>query len=68
MTIKPEYLVDKRGARRSVVLPVRQFNGLMEYLEELEDALDLKKARVSAKGFEELSSLKNRLIKGKRLS
>ena len=68
MTIKTEYVVDKRGAKRSVVLPIRQFYGLMEYLEELEDALDLKKAKASAKGFEELSSLRGRLIKDKRLS
>ena len=68
MTIDAEYLIDKRGTRRSVVLPVRQFNGLMEYLEELEDSLDIKKAKTSAKGFEDLASLKNRLVKNKRLS
>ena len=51
MTIHREYLIDKKGEKRSVVLPIEDYLKLWEYLEDLEDALDLKKAKDTAKGF-----------------
>lgn len=51
MTIQAEYLIDEKGQKKSVVLSIRDYLRLLEYLEDLEDAVDLKKAKESAKGF-----------------
>ncbi len=36
-TINPQYIIDKKGNRISVVIPVTEFETIMEELEELED-------------------------------
>ncbi|MDQ3020382.1 MAG: hypothetical protein M3R36_07420 [Bacteroidota bacterium] len=36
-TINPQYLTDKKGNRISVVIPVTEFETIMDELEELED-------------------------------
>lgn len=51
MTIKTSYLVDEKGHKKSVVLTIDDYLHLREYLQELEDALDLKKAKESANKF-----------------
>lgn len=63
MTIHTEYLVDERGHRKSVVLSVQEYLRLREYLEDLEDALDLKKAKESARGFVDFEHLTKRFKK-----
>lgn len=61
MTIHTEYLIDKKGEKRSVVLPIEDYLKLWEYLEDLEDALDLKKAKDTAKGFVDFNTLARQL-------
>jgi hypothetical protein len=63
MTIQTEYLVDEKGAKKSVVLSIRDYLRLWEYLEDLEDALDLKRAKASARGFIDFETLTSRLKK-----
>ena len=63
MTIHTEYLIDKKGEKRSVVLPIEDYLKLWEYLEDLEDALDLKKAKDTAKGFVDFNTLARQLKK-----
>ena len=36
-TINPQYLTDKKGNRISVVIPITEFETIMDELEELED-------------------------------
>ena len=36
-TINPQYIIDKKGNRISVVIPVNEFETILEELEELED-------------------------------
>ena len=36
-TINPQYIIDKKGNRISVVIPVTEFETIMDELEELED-------------------------------
>lgn len=36
-TIHPQYIIDKNGTKVSVVIPVTEFEIIMEELEELED-------------------------------
>ena len=37
ITIRPQYITDNEGKKISVVLPMKDFNAIMEELEELED-------------------------------
>lgn len=37
LTVNPQYITDKTGKKISVVLPIKDFQALMEELEELED-------------------------------
>lgn len=67
MVIQAEYLIDERGQKKSVVLSVRDYLRLLEYLEDLEDTLDLKKAKESAKGFIDFARLKSQLKKQGRM-
>ncbi|MFH0762579.1 MAG: hypothetical protein V1925_01670 [Candidatus Omnitrophota bacterium] len=68
MTIQAEYLIDEKGTKKSVVLSIRDYMRLWEYLEEMEDALDLKKAKESTKGFIDLERLTSRLKKRGRIN
>ncbi len=51
MTIQTEYVIDAKGHKKSVVMPIKNFKILVEYIEDLEDAVDLKKAKHSGKSF-----------------
>lgn len=68
MTIQAEYLIDEKGTKKSVVLSIRDYIRLWEYLEDLEDALDLKKAKESAKGFIDFEQLTGRLKRQGRIN
>ncbi len=37
MTLHPQYITDTSGKKHSVVLPIKEYNLLLEELEELED-------------------------------
>ncbi len=37
LTVNPQFITDKTGNRLSVILPMREFESIMEELEELED-------------------------------
>ncbi len=67
MTIQAEYLVDEKGQKKSVVLSIRDYLRLWEYLEDMEDAMDLKKAKESAKGFIDFATLTRRLKRQRRI-
>ena len=47
---REKYLIDERGRKTAVVLPVREYRRLMERLEDLEDALELDEARRTSTG------------------
>lgn len=68
MVIQAEYLIDEKGQRKSVVLSIRDYLRLLEYLEDLEDTVDLKKAKESAKGFIDLKRLLGKLKSQRRIS
>jgi hypothetical protein len=46
-----DYVTDKQGKKKSVVLKVTDFKRMREDMEDLEDALELEKARKDATGF-----------------
>ncbi len=67
MTIQAEYLIDEKGQRKSVVLSIRDYLKLVEYLEDLEDTIDLRKAKESARGFVDFERLASKLKRKGRL-
>jgi len=46
-----DYVTDKLGNKKSVVLKVTDFTRMREDMQDLEDALELEKARKNATGF-----------------
>lgn len=51
----PSALIDAKGRQSGVVLSLREYTRLLERLEELEDALELKQAQAQGGEFEELA-------------
>ena len=49
-----DYVVDDAGRKKAVIIELEEFTEIMEYVEEIEDALDLKKAVDQGKEFIEL--------------
>ncbi|MEJ2244948.1 MAG: hypothetical protein P8Y80_02500 [Acidobacteriota bacterium] len=45
------YVTDEKGNKKSVVLNVNDFERIQDEIEDLEDALELEKARKDATGF-----------------
>lgn len=53
--LHPQFLTDPDGNRLSVVLPIAEYEALMEYLEDMEDIADAREALAQiARGEEEL--------------
>ena len=49
--VKPKYLVDEKGHKKAVVLSLKEYETIMELIEDLEDANDLLKAEREATSF-----------------
>jgi hypothetical protein len=50
-TIKPKYIIDEAGHKKSVILDIKEYRKLIELYEDLEDANDLLKAEREATSF-----------------
>jgi hypothetical protein len=50
-TVKPEYIINKKGNKKAVVLSLKEYEGIIELIEDLEDANDLLKAEREATSF-----------------
>ncbi|MEI7902565.1 MAG: hypothetical protein WCK89_20135 [bacterium] len=50
MVLNPTYVVDAKQRRKSVLLPVAQWNRVVEALEELDDIRAYDSAKASATG------------------
>ena len=50
-TVKPKYLVDEKGHKKAVVLSLKEYETIMELIEDIEDANDLLKAEREATSF-----------------
>ncbi|MER0438545.1 hypothetical protein [Emticicia sp. W12TSBA100-4] len=63
--IHPQYITDNTGKKISVILPLKEFDAIMEELEELEDIRLFDEAKKEDDGTRILFSdyLKNRNIK-----
>lgn len=50
-TLKPKYITDEKGHKKSVVLSVNEYMNIVELIENLEDANDLLRAEREAVSF-----------------
>ena len=55
------YIVDDTGKKKAVIIDFDEFSSLMEYIEEIEDALALKRAIEQGKEFVELRDFTQRM-------
>jgi len=61
--VKPkEYIIDGKGKKRAVILSLAEYKKLLEYIEDLKDALDLDQAERTAIGFRNYDDIRAELI------
>lgn len=65
LTVHPQYIKDANGENLLVILPVKEFDAIMEELEDLEDIKSYVEAKIEDTGERILFSeyLKNRKTK-----
>ena len=61
--LKPRYITNDKGKKTSVILNIRDYENLLEYLEDLEDANDLLKAERIAAGFIPYETFQRKFLK-----
>jgi hypothetical protein len=49
--IKPEFIVNKKGNKKAVILSLKEYRNILESLEDFEDANDLLRAEREARSF-----------------
>jgi hypothetical protein len=49
--LKPKFVTNERGQKTSVIISLRDYENLLDYLDDLEDACDLLKAEREATDF-----------------
>jgi PHD/YefM family antitoxin component YafN of YafNO toxin-antitoxin module len=49
--IHPEYIISKKGQKKAVVLGLKEYEAILNLIEDLEDANDLLKAEREAASF-----------------
>lgn len=50
-TIKSEYIMNKKGNKKAVVLSLKEYENILELIEDLEDTNDLLRAEREATSF-----------------
>ena len=55
--LNPQFVVNSKGQKKSVLLSVTEYNRLMQRLDDLDDALELDDAVRGAKGFRDYPTL-----------
>ena len=60
---RAKYIVDSRGRRNAVVLPIEEFRAMLQEIEDLRDAQYVDEAEASEEGFVELSELRRSLAR-----
>jgi hypothetical protein len=60
---KANYVVDAKGRRTAVILPVKEYERMLQELDDLRDAQYVDEAEATAEGFVEIGDLK-RSMKG----
>ena len=64
ITLKPKYLINEKGHKKAVVLDLKEYEHILEALEDLEDANDLLKAERKAMAFTPYEKFRQSWLKG----
>ena len=48
---KPDYIINKKGDKKAVILSLKEYTALIELIEDLEDTNDLLRAERNATAF-----------------
>jgi len=67
LKLREKFLTDKNGKPTAVVLDFQSYRRLRRHLEDLEDALELDKARRAARSFRPYDGIRAELKKARRL-
>jgi len=62
-TLKPKYLVNDKGQKKAVVLDIKEYEDIMELIEDLADANDLLKAERQAVSFTAYDKFRKQWLK-----
>jgi hypothetical protein len=60
-TSKPQYLLDEKGRKKAVLLNIKEYEELIQRIEDLEDALELQEAVRTAQGFRDYREIRKEL-------
>ncbi|RKU23059.1 hypothetical protein C6500_02800 [Candidatus Poribacteria bacterium] len=63
LNINPQYLVDDKGQKTSVLLSIKEYQHLMQCLEDLEDILEMDAAVRTETDFRDYRDVQDDLIK-----
>ena len=58
---RAKFIVDAKGRRTAVVLPVADYDAILQELQDFRDAQYVDQAEATAEGFVEISELRSRL-------
>lgn len=64
--LKPKFVTNEKGQKTSVIISLRDYENLLDYLDDLEDACDLLKAEREATDFIPYQVFRKKLLKGNR--
>jgi len=64
-TIKPRFITDEKGRKTSIILNIADYQNLLDYLEDLEDARDLLRAEREATEFVPYEIYRKRFLRGR---
>jgi len=59
--LRAKYIVDSKGRRSAVVIPIDDFDAMVREIEDLRDAQFVDEAEASSEGFVELRELRESL-------
>nr|BAL59260.1 hypothetical protein HGMM_OP3C415 [Candidatus Acetothermum autotrophicum] len=65
--LKERYVVDGQGRKTAVVLDLKEYKKLLDWLETLEDTLDLDEAVRQARRFRDYQQIRQELKRAGRL-
>lgn len=60
--VNPQYIIDKKGEKTAVVIDFDRYKSLVEFIEDLEDSVDLMKAELEAKDFTPYEDFRKRWL------
>ncbi|TAN43307.1 MAG: hypothetical protein EPN22_10260 [Nitrospirae bacterium] len=63
VALKPKYLVNEKGTKKAVVLDLKEYESIMDLIEDLEDANDLLKAEQEAVSFTPYDKFRKQWLK-----